>query len=187
MTLRSGSRTGIAAILAGALFFAGQAGELVFGSPSDLVEAVFIGLVLSSYVALAVALWGLRELVSGTRLGRVGIRLALVGVGFLGLFAVHVLVEAVRTGDIPDNFILFAIGFLLILVGQLLFARDLRPTLGRAWVLPIVAVAGLVLALFLNSVGLHDIGLFVFEGAWVGLGVALLRTQHSPETAPAVA
>jgi hypothetical protein len=46
---------------------------------------------------------------------------------------------------------------------------------GRAWLLPIVAVLGLVMALFLNSVGLHDIGLFVFEGAWIGLGVSLLR------------
>jgi len=44
-------------------------------------------------------------------------------------------------------------------------------------VLPIVAVAGLVMALFLDAVGLHDIGLFVFEGAWVALGVVVLRTR----------
>jgi hypothetical protein len=116
-------------------------------------------------------------------------RLALAGVVLLGLFAIQVVVELIRTGDIPDNFILFLLGFLLILVGQLLFARDLRPALGRAWVLPIVGVGGLVMALFLDAVGLHDVGLFVFEGAWVALGVAVLRARPavSPRagTAPA--
>ena len=168
-----GSRTGIAAILAGALIFAGQGGQLVFGD--DVPNPVYVSFGSAGFVALAVALWGLRELIAGTRLGRIGIRLALVGVVFLGLFAIHVVVELIRTGDIPDNFILFAIGFLLMLVGQLLFARDLRPSLGWGWVLPIVGVVGLVMALFLDAVGLHDIGLFVFEGAWVALGVALLR------------
>jgi hypothetical protein len=113
-------------------------------------------------------------------LDALGFWVALTGVVFLGLFAIQVFVELIRTGDIPDSFILFAIGFLLILVGQLLFARDLRPSLGRGWVLPIVAVVGLVMALFLDPVGLHDIGLFVFEGAWVGLGLALLRRSAAP-------
>jgi hypothetical protein len=169
-------RTGVAAILAGLLVFAGQGGQLVFGD--DVPDGVYVSFGAAGFVALAVALWGVRELLAGTRLGRIGIRLALAGVAFLGLFAIHVVVELVRTGDIPENFILFAIGFLLILVGQLLFARDLRPGLGRGWLLPIVAVAGLVMALFLDAVGLHDIGLFVFEGAWVALGVAVLRVKQ---------
>jgi hypothetical protein len=185
------SRTGIAAILAGALYFVGQGGQLVTGDDVDGVHVgyVYVGFVIAGFVALAVALWGLRALIAGTRLGRIGIRLALAGVAFLGLFSIHVVVELIRTGDIPDNFILFLIGFLLILVGQLLFARDLRPSLGRAWVLPIVAVAGLVMALFLNSIGLHDIGLFVFEGAWIGLGIAILRAEPrpAPEAGPALA
>ena len=173
----SRQRTGVAAILAGALLFVGQGGELVFDTP----EALWATIGLGGFVALAFAVWGLRQLVGTTRMGRIGIRMALVGVGFLCLFVVHVAVELLRTGDVPENFILFLIGFLLVLVGQLLFARDLRPIVGRAWLLPIVAVAGLVMALFLNAVGLHDIGLFVFEGAWVGLGIALLRR---PEPAP---
>lgn len=185
MLWRSPSRTGLAAILAGVLIFAGQAGELVFGSPSDLVDAVFVPLWIAGIVALGVALWGLRDLIAGTRLGRIGMRLALVGLGFLGLFAIQVAVELIRTGEIPENFILFAFGFLLVLVGQLLFARDLRPTLGRGWLFPLVAVAGLVVALSLDVDPIHDIGLFVFEGAWVALGVALLRTEQrrGPETA----
>ncbi|MDQ2983071.1 MAG: hypothetical protein M3R70_03960 [Actinomycetota bacterium] len=172
--MTSRSRTGVAAILAGALYFAGQGGQLVLGD--DVPDAVYVSFGAGGFVALALALWGLRELIAGTRLGRIGIRLALAGVVFLGFFSIQVFVELIRTGDIPDNFVLFAIGFLLVLVGQLLFARDLRPALGRAWILPIVAVGGLVLALFLDAVGLHDIGLFVFEGAWVALGIALLRS-----------
>src|SRR5215210_2456159 len=177
-------RTGVAAILAGALVFAGHGGQLVFGD--NVSDGVYAGFVAAGFVALAVALWGLRVLIAGTRAGRIGMRLALAGVVVLGLFAIHVFVELVRTGEIPDNFILFLIGFLLILVGQLLFARDLRPALGRWWVLPIVAVAGLVMALFLDSVGLHDVGLLVFEGAWIALGVALLRRTR-PEVAATAA
>jgi hypothetical protein len=85
------------------------------------------------------------------------------------------LVEQVRTGELPENFILFALGFLLVTVGQLLFVKDLKPTIGRAWVLPLVAVAGLIVALGVTADPIHDIGLFMFEAAWVGLGVALLR------------
>lgn len=175
--MESRSGTGVAAILAGALYFIGQGGQLVFGD--DVPNAVYVAFGIAGFVALAVSLWGLREVIAGTRLGRIGIRLALAGVAFLGLFAIHLVIELILTGDIPDNFVLFAIGFLFILVGQLLFARDLRPSIGRGWVLPIVAVLGLVMALFLGAVGLHDIGLFVFEGAWVGLGVALLQEQRA--------
>lgn len=182
--MSSRSRTGAAAILAGVLCFVGQGGQLVFGDA--IADAVYASFGVAGFVALAAAIWGLRDLIAGTRVGRIGMRLALIGVGFLLLFGVHLFVELVRTGEIPENFILFLIGFLLILVGQLLFARDLRPALGRGWILPIVAVAGLVMALFLDAVGLHDIGLFVFEGAWVALGVALLRGSRaeSPTTSP---
>lgn len=176
-------RTGVAALLAGVLIFAGQGGELVFNE--DVPESVYVSFVAAGFVALAVAIWGLRKLLAGSRVGRIGMRLALGGTVFLGFFAIHVFVELSRTGDIPENFILFLLGFLLILVGQLLFARDLQPALGRGWMLPIVGVVGLVLALFLNAVGLHDIGLFVFEGAWVALGVTLLRTQAASQAVPA--
>ena len=171
------SRAAVAAILAGLLYFAGQAGELAFSS-SDDGDAVFVALGVAGIVALGVAFWGLRDIVSGTRRGRIGIRLALAGFALLALFAMQLVVEQRRTGDIPDNFVLFALGFLLVTVGQLLFAWDLRPTIGGAWVLPLVAVAGLVVALSVTADPIHDIGLFVFEAAWVGLGVALLRANR---------
>jgi hypothetical protein len=183
----SRSRTGVAAILAGALYFAGQGGQLVFGD-DKVLGGVYVALVSAGFVALAVALWGLRELIAGTRMGRVGIRVALAGVVLLGLFAVQTVIELIRTGDIPDNFILFGLGFLLVLIGQLLFARDLRPALGRGWLLPIVAVVGLVVALTLDVDPIHDIGLFVFEGAWIALGAVLLRAEsrRQPDAASVV-
>ena len=132
--MTSRSRTGIAAIVAGTLSFGGARRRARFDEA--IPEGVYVSLFAAGFVALAVALWGLRDLLAGTRAGRIGMRLALAGVAFLGLFAIHVFVELIRTGDIPDNFILFLLGFLLMLVGQLLFARDLRPALGRAWLLP---------------------------------------------------
>jgi hypothetical protein len=183
--LASRTRTGVASILAGVLYFIGQGGELVFRE--SIPGGVYVSFGAAGFVALAVGLWGLRELIAGSRMGRIGIRIALAGVAFLLLFGIQLFVEVVRTGDIPDNFVLFGIGFLLILLGQLLFARDLRPALGSGWVFPIVAVVGLVMALFLDAVGLHDIGLFVFEGAWVGLGVAVLRAKQHEVRHAAVA
>jgi hypothetical protein len=68
-------------------------------------------------------------------------------------------------------------------VGHVLFARDFRPALGRACGAAPRAVAGAVLALTVEADPYHDIGLFVFEGAWIALGVALMRLtneqQHS--------
>ena len=111
------SRTAVAAILAGVLYFAGQAGDLVFRS-----SPVFVALGVAGIVALGVAFWGLRDIVLGTRRGRIGIRLALAGFALLALFAIQLVVEQIRTGEVPENFILFALGFLLVTAGQLLFA-----------------------------------------------------------------
>jgi hypothetical protein len=164
-------RAGVAAMLAGALYFAGQGGEIFFGG---LPESVFIVLGACGLLALGVALWEFRKLMV-TRRGRVGIWIALAGFVFLALFAVQLLVVAIRTGDVTENFALFGIGFLLVLVGQLLYAYDLRYAVGYAWVLPLVAVVGLIAALSTEWNIIHDGGLFVFEAAWVALGVALLR------------
>lgn len=168
-------RTGLAAILAGAFWFAGQGGELAFDELGG--ETVFVAFGIAGIVALGLAFWGLRPIVSATRRGRIGIRFALAGFALLALFGVQLVVEEIRTGDVPDNFVLFAFGFLLVTVGQLLFARDLKPTIGRAWILPLVAVAGLSVALTVTS-WVHDAGLFVFEAAWIGLGVALVRSAR---------
>jgi hypothetical protein len=165
-------RTGVAAILAGLLIFAGQGGELVLGSAPGAVFVVPFSLGIAAFV---IAIWRLGRLVTA-RTGRVGWWLCVAGVVFLGLFAVQALVTVVATDDIPDNFVLFGLGFLLLFIGNLLIAPGLRGVLGRAWVLPLVGAAGILVAITVED-GVHDIGLFVFEAAWVGLGVALLTTD----------
>jgi hypothetical protein len=89
------------------------------------------------------------------------------------------LITVAVTGDIPENFVLFGLGFLLLFVGHLLIAPGLRHSLGRAWVLPLVGAVGILVAITLDIDPVHDIGLFVFEGGWVALGVALLRASGS--------
>ncbi|HEU4811028.1 MAG TPA: hypothetical protein VFT00_02690, partial [Nocardioides sp.] len=126
-------RTGIAAVTAGAGFFAGQAGELVLGSPSDVVDIVFVLLVGIGFAGLALALWDLRAVVVAPTSARVGLWMAMTGAVVLLLFALQVLVVQARTGDVPQSFQLFALGFLLVLMGQVMFAPGLLGTdLSRA-------------------------------------------------------
>jgi hypothetical protein len=181
MALSRDSRTGVAAILAGLLYFAGQAGELAFG---NALNPLWVALGVLGIAAFVVVIWGLGDLVS-TRIGRIGWRVAVAGVALLGLFAVQALITLAFTGDIPGNFILFGLGFLLLFVGQMLIATGLRDALGHAWILPLLGAAGIIVAITLNIDPIHDVGLFVFEGAWVALGIALLRSerQSQPGTA----
>jgi hypothetical protein len=166
--------TGVAAIIAGGLIFAGQAGELAFGPASDAQTRIEVALSVIGIVALVVAIWRLGGIVT-TRVGRIGWRVSVAGVAFLGLFAVQAAVTVAVSGDIPDNFILFGFGFLLLFVGHLLIAPGLRQSLGRAWTLPWLGAIGILVAITLDVDPIHDIGLFVFEGAWIALGVTLLR------------
>jgi hypothetical protein len=73
--------------------------------------------------------------------------------------------------------VLFALGFVLLFVGHLAIAPGLRDALGRAWMLPLAGAAGILVAITLDVDPVHDIGLFVFEGAWVALGLTLLRLE----------
>jgi hypothetical protein len=175
-------RTGVAAIVVGLGFFAGQAGELVFGSPSDAVDALFVVLGGIGLAAFGVALWGLRGVLTEPRRVRFGLRIALVGAVLLEIFVVQAIVEVVRTGEVPENFALFGLGFLLAIVGQLLFAPGLRAVVGAAWLLPIVGALGTIVALAIDADPIHDIGLFVFEGAWVALGATMLARGRAMRT-----
>lgn len=170
--------TALAAVTAGALIFAGQVGEIAFGSPSGLVDVLYVLAFAGGVVALGIALWGLRGLAAPTRYVQAGFWIALAGLALLGLFMIQALVEVARTGEVPENFALFGLGFLLAIVGHLLFARGLRSRLGRGWLFPLVAAAGAVAAIVIPVDPYHDIGLVMFEAAWVGLGLTLLRLER---------
>jgi hypothetical protein len=141
------TRTGIAAIVAGLGYFTGQAGELVFGSPSHAIDVVFVVLGGIGLIALGVALWGLRGLLAQPRRVRIGLRIALAGALLLGLFTVQAVLAVIRTGHVPETFAPFGLGLLLVIIGQLLFASGLRPVIGAAWPLPILGALGAIVAL----------------------------------------
>jgi hypothetical protein len=168
----------VAAVVAGLSFFAGHVGELVLAT--DALDAVLVGLIGIGLAAFGVALWGLRTALAGPRRARIGVRLALVGAALLTLFAVQAVVAVLRTGDVPETFVLFGLGFLLATVGQFLFAPALRPVAGAAWPLPIVAALGTIVAL-VTAGPVHDLGLVVFEAAWIALGATLLARQGEGE------
>jgi hypothetical protein len=188
VTLR---RTGVAAISAGALIFAGQGGELVFDSPSDVVDTLFVALWAGGVVALGFAFAGLRVLLRGSRAGQAAAWLGIAGSALLAAFAVQTMIEVARTGEVLENFVLFAFGFLLIFLAHVIVVLPLRRLSVRgAWAMPLVALGGGLatpVATDADPAGrvpsVHDLGLFVFEGAWITLGVILLRTDLGPHTA----
>jgi hypothetical protein len=109
----------------------------------------------------------------------VGIWLLIAAAAILTAFGAYVLIEVARTSEVPEQFVPFAIALLLLLLGQPLLGLALRRSgvVGRAWPVPLVGVLAIVLSL----TPIHDVGLFVLEGAWVALGVALLREGVRPD------
>jgi hypothetical protein len=58
-----------------------------------------------------------------------------------------------RTGEVPESFVLFALGFLLIFLAHILIVLPLRRLpVGAGWVLPLVALAGGVATLRPTSI-----------------------------------
>jgi hypothetical protein len=169
-------RCGLAGIAAGALFFLGQGGELVFGDNSKPILVLVVALLAVAILAFGVAFWLLRALLQDSRSGRIGATVGLVGTGFLVAFAVQLALSAAATGQVPENFILFAIGFLLFVIAHFVVARPMRRLIGSAWWLSPVAAVTLFAALAVNEVFIwHDLALFAFEGCWIAIGILLVR------------
>ena len=174
----SARRAGLAAVVAGALFFLGQGGELVFGDDSTPIFAVLVSFLAVAILAFGVAFWSLRQLLHESRAGRVGATIGLVGTAFLVAFAVQLAIAAATTGEVPENFILFAIGFLLFVIAHLVIARPMRRLVGSGWWLSPLAALMLFVGLAVNEIFIwHDLALFAFEACWVAIGVLLLRSR----------
>ena len=177
-------RTGGAAVAAGVLFFLGQGGELVFGDDSKALLVLFVSFLAAAIIAFGVAFWGLRTLLHASRAGRVGGMLGVVGSALLVAFSVQLMVAAAQTGEVPENFILFALGFLMILFAHLVLAFPLRRLVGGAWFLSPLAAVALAVGLFVHEKYIwHDVALFAFEACWVALGVVLLRSPSAASRA----
>lgn len=193
MTSTLARRSGLAAIL-GATLLAGSVGAELVHAVEDGTSIVNLPLFLV-YVGtgglgmalLAAAIVGLRRLhrAEGAevgRAGRVGFRLAIFGALANVAFTVVYFAGAVATGEtVEAAFLLFALGFLSLLVGQVLLGIGLRRggLLGRGWAAPLAGVAAIALAITTDADPYHDLGLFLFFGSWFALGCAVLSRSSA--------
>ena len=105
----------------------------------------------------------------------------------LTTFALVVLATALLTGTpLEASFLLFLVGFLLIIAGSVPLALGLRRSgaFGRWWVAVLVAGAGALAGVVAES-PVHELGLFTFDAAWAALGVRLLFAVPERELAAA--
>lgn len=181
-------RSGLAALV-GATLLAGSVGaELVHGvEDGSSIEnlplfLIYVGTSGLGMALLAAAIVGLRRLhrAEGAevgRAGRVGFRLAIVGAAANVAFAIVYFVGGLATGEtVEAAFLLFALGFLALLSGQVVLSVGLRRggLLGPGWAAPLAGVAAIVVAITTDADPYHDIGLFLFFGSWFALGCAML-------------
>jgi multidrug transporter EmrE-like cation transporter len=185
-------RSGWAAIIAVPLLMLSTGIELVH--PAQKPDGTVME---PATFAVLVAMWGLGMLcVAATvfairtlhrqaaaplsRAGRAGIWFAVTGSALQVLFAILVGVTGAVAGKPSEAaFLLFALGFLSLVVGEVLLgfavrrARVLRSAAAPIWV-----GAGSALVAIAVSSPWHDIALFAFSGTWFPLGVMLLRHRR---------
>ena len=120
-----------------------------------------------------------------SRAGRVGAWLGIVGNAALVVSGVCMLVTGLLTGRPAEwSFLFFALGYLLALVGYPMLGLGLRRSGHRdaRWLLPIVAAAGIVVAIGVEADPWHDLGLTAVSVAWMAFG--LVEISAGPDRAP---
>ena len=144
-------RTAAAAIAAGVLLFASVAAETVrpVQEPDGSVTDIA----------------GFALYLTGWTLGAAALLVALLGQG--------------DGAPAEWSFLLFAVGLLMLVAGSVPLALGLRRTgdLGGWWVAVLVAGAGGLVALGAEADPWHDLGLFLFDAAWVAVGLRLLSAE----------
>lgn len=186
-------RNGWAAIAGGVLLMLSFGIELIH--PVQEPDGTVLDPVTS---AVVIAMWGLGMLcfaatvfhvrglhqeaeVPLSRAGRAGVRLTVAGSTLHVLFAIMVGVTVVVMGKPWEaSFLLFALGFLLLVVGGVLLGFGVR----RAGVLRSAAApfwvgataAFVAIAVFTDP--WHDIALAVYASTWISLGMILRRDSR---------
>lgn len=193
-------RSGLAAIAGAALWAGGVGADLVHNTEdgSSILNLplflTYVGSMAIGTALLVAALIGLRTLhraegVDVGRAGRVGFRLAIFGMSMLVLFGVVYFVGGLVTREtIEAAFLLFALGFLALIVAQVPLAIGLRRggLVGKGWTAPLAGVAAAILAITTAADPYHDLGLFLYFGSWVVLGgVVLARSSGRPAVSSA--
>jgi hypothetical protein len=150
-----------------------------FGDSGHLVFAIcqLVGWVLVASIVVDVG--RLFPSLRGTRGGRVGSRVLLIGCALQILFALAYGVTTLVSGEPNEaSFVLFLAGFLAQLVGGVLWWRSMRSE-PRLRVTRIGVLATAVLGFLAMAVGgapFHDVFLLSSYAAWVVVGVSAART-----------
>lgn len=181
-------RCGVAAAAGATIAAAGIGAELLYrvekGSSVENVPlfVLYLGSYALGMALLVAAIVGLRRLHAAEgaevgRAGRIGFWLAASGAAAHVAFAAVMVTSALVTGETVEAvFIVFALGFLALILGQVLLAVGLRRggIVGRGWIAPLAGVAAAAIAIATPIDPLHDLALFLFFGSWVVLGVLVL-------------
>lgn len=186
-------RNGWTAIAGGVLLMMSLGIELIH--PGQEPDGTVLDPVTS---AVVIAMWGLGMLCFAatvlhvralhqeaelplSRVGRAGVRLTVAGSTLQVLFAMVYAVTQAATGKGWDAaFLLFALGFLFLIVGGALLGfgvrREgaLRSAAAPFWVG--AAAAFVAIVVFIDP--WHDIALFVYASTWISLGMILRRDSR---------
>ena len=184
---------GRSAVLAGLLWAAGVAGEIL-AKPQDadgsVNDPLLFGLAVAASVVgsafLVHAFRRLHEAVqadgSGSRAAGIGGWCSVVGAAVVFIFSLLALGSGLAAGTVWEaSFIAFALGMLLLLVGQVTLGLSMRrKQRGAGDVSPLLVLAGawIIVAIVVPADPWHDIGMFGLFGSWVLLGARM----HSPAT-----
>ena len=113
--------------------------------------------------------------------------MSLVGAGMLAVFGALVLVTGVASGSpLEASFLAFALGLLLLSIGQVVWGLSLRRQSPAPGVWQMLLVAG-VMAFASIAIPLdpwHDVSLVAMFLAWSVIGVLLLRYRTVSNIAP---
>ena len=112
---------------------------------------------------------------------RIGVRSAIVGCWLQVAFAVGAAVTAALSGKPQEAvFLLFALGFLALIVGAVMLGTAVRRTgaLSAARVPLWLGAAAALAAIVIPLDPWHDVALFAFDASWAGLGAVLLRDRR---------
>jgi len=187
-------RNGWTAIVGGVLLMLSFGIELVH--PVQEGDGTVLDSVTS---AVLMAMWGLGMLcfaatvyhvralhqeaeVPLSRAGRAGVRLTLAGSALQVLFAlVYGVTQAATDKGWEASFVLFALGFLFLIVGEVLLgfgvrrAGVLRSAVAPFW----VGATAAFVAIGVFTDPWHDLALAVYAGTWIALGMVLRRDSRS--------
>lgn len=180
---------GAAAIAYGGLFFLSNLfSEFLLPAERSNGEITRLGLFLvyvGAYgvgaLALLPALRALnrvyRRHAAITRTGSIGLRIAAGGAAFQALFAAVYFGTAAATGDAAGAaFLLFALGYLLTIVGSVTAGVSLiRTGTERSIGALLLVTAMAAIAMIVTPYPVHDVALFSFAAGWIAIGLVLVR------------